>query len=70
MYEPDIDEERALGIAVEALVAAAEEDAATGGPDLRRGIYPNVVIVNGQGLTEVDDDRIAAVAASVIGGRP
>ncbi len=70
VYEDEVDEERALAIAVEALVAAAEEDAATGGPDLRRGIYPNVVVVNADGLTEIDEDRIAEVAGQVIGGRP
>ncbi len=70
VYEEGLNEERALEIAVEALVAAAEEDAATGGPDLRRGIYPNVAIVNNAGLTEVDDERVAAVATRVIGGRP
>jgi proteasome beta subunit len=70
VYEAGINEERALEIAVEALVAAAEEDSATGGPDLRRGIYPNVVVVNAAGMTEVDDERMAAVATRVIGGRP
>jgi proteasome beta subunit len=70
VYESGVNEERALEIAVEALVAAAEEDAATGGPDLRRGIYPNVVVINSGGMTEVDDERIAAVATRVIGGRP
>jgi len=70
VYEPGVNEERALEIAVEALVAAAEEDAATGGPDLRRGIYPNVVVVDTRGLTEVDEDHVAAVATRVIGGRP
>jgi proteasome beta subunit len=69
-YEEGIDEERALELAVEALVAAAEEDAATGGPDLRRGIYPNVVVVNRDGMTEVSDERVAGVAATVVGGRP
>jgi proteasome beta subunit len=70
VYESDLDEERTVEIAVEALVAAAEEDAATGGPDLHRGIYPNVVIINRDGITEVDDERIATVASRVMGGRP
>lgn len=69
-YADDLDEDRALGLAVEALVAAAEEDAATGGPDLRRGIYPNVVTVNSGGITEVDEEQIAGIAATVMGGRP
>ena len=70
VYADGLDEDRVLAIAVEALVAAAEEDAATGGPDLRRGIYPNVVIVGSEGIVEVPDERIADVAATVVGGRP
>lgn len=69
-YRGDMDEADSLALAVEALVAAAEEDAATGGPDLRRGIYPNVVVVNQDGISEVSDDRIAAIATTVVGGRP
>jgi proteasome beta subunit len=69
-FQPDLPEERTIEIAVEALVAAAEEDAATGGPDLHRGIYPNVVTINVNGITELDDDRVATVASQVMGGRP
>jgi proteasome beta subunit len=69
-YADDMDLERALAVAVEALVAAAEEDAATGGPDLRRGIYPNVVVVNRDGITEVSEEQLADIASAVIGGRP
>ena len=39
-YRPDLDEDEALGLAVEALVAAAEEDTATGGPDVNGGSTP------------------------------
>ena len=70
VYQANLSEDRALAVAVEALVAAAEEDAATGGPDLRRGIYPNVVVVNRQGIVEVDEGRIESVATAVLGGRP
>lgn len=69
-YTPDRNEEQALHLATEALVAAAEEDTATGGPDLRRNIFPNVVTVTSAGLTEVGDDRLAAIAAAVLEGRP
>lgn len=69
-YRPDLDVAGAIDVAVEALVAAAEEDAATGGPDLRRGIYPNVITVTADGYTEISDDDVAAVAERVMGGRP
>lgn len=69
-WEPDMDRARALSIAVEALVAASEEDAATGGPDLKRGIYPNILTVTLEGVDEVSDSELAEVAATVLEGRP
>ncbi len=69
-YSDDMALDRSLAVAVEALVAAAEEDAATGGPDLRRGIYPNVAVVSRQGITEVPEDQLADIASAVVGGRP
>jgi proteasome beta subunit len=70
VYEDNLSTGDAVKIAVEALVAAAEEDAATGGPDLKRGIYPNVVVVDEDGYAEIDEDQIAAVASDVLEGRP
>ncbi len=65
-----LDESAAIRVAIEALVAAAEEDAATGGPDPKRGIYPNIVTVTGTGYREVPDDEIAPIAIEVMEGRP
>ncbi len=62
--------EEALAAAVEALVAAAEEDAATGGPDLKRRIFPNVLVVSDSGVEEVDDDELAAIAGPIVENRP
>ena len=70
VHDPAADEATALRTAVEALIAAAEEDAATGGPDLRRGIYPNVVTVTADGFTEIPEDRVAASAAEALEARP
>lgn len=69
-YRAGLDESEALRLAVEALVAAAEEDAATGGPDVRRGIFPNVVTVTADGYREIDDDDLAPIAESVLESRP
>lgn len=69
-WKPDLTREEALALAVEALVAASEEDAATGGPDLRRGIYPSLVLVTEQGVEEIPDEVIEVIAATVMEGRP
>ena len=57
-------------MAIEALVAAAEEDSATGGPDIKRGIYPNIVLVTADGIEDVPDADLADIAAGVLEARP
>ena len=69
-WKPDLTRDEALSVAVEALVSAAEEDSATGGPDIKRGIYPSVVLVTAAGIEEVDDDTLGAIAAPVMEARP
>jgi proteasome beta subunit len=69
-WRDDLNREHALGAAVEALIAAAEEDAATGGPDLRRSIFPNVLVVSDEGVEEVTDEELATIAAPIMDGRP
>ena len=44
LYARVADADAALRVAVEALYDAADDDSATGGPDLVRGIYPVVVV--------------------------
>lgn len=65
-YEPEVDAEEALALAVRALVSAAREDTATGGPDLDRGIYPTVVRIDSEGLVELDDETIAPIAEEAV----
>jgi proteasome beta subunit len=69
-WRPDLDEAEAMRIAIEALVSAAEEDAATGGPDPKRGIYPNIVTITADGFREIPDDEIAPIVDAVLEGRP
>ncbi len=69
-WEAGLDRAAALSMAVEALVSAAEEDAATGGPDLKRNIYPNIMTVTSDGVEEVSDTELAPIAAAVLEGRP
>lgn len=65
-YQPGLDETEALTLGLTALVVAAEEDTATAGPDVRRGIYPTVVTVTLGGYTEVGDERVADLSASAM----
>ena len=60
----------ALSLAIEALIAASEEDAATGGPDIKRGIYPSIVTVTAEGVEEIDDADLEDITAAIIESRP
>ena len=67
-FQPDGTEEVAVTTAVGALVAAADEDTATGGPDLIRGILPNIVAIDAEGIRDVDEDVIRTAAETALRG--
>jgi proteasome beta subunit len=58
--------DEAIRVAVEALIDAAEDDVATGGPDLARGIFPVIVTVTAEGATESTDDVVSAAVRAVL----
>jgi proteasome beta subunit len=65
-YEPEITAEDAVVLAVKGLVSASREDTATGGPDLERGIYPNLIRIDADGVVELDDETIAPIAEEAV----
>ena len=64
--DPEGDEEFATRLAIEALFDAAEDDSATGGPDLVRRIYPIVAVIDEAGYRELDDETIAGLVEQVV----
>ena len=66
VYRDDLTSDEAADFAVRALVAASQEDTATGGPDLTRGIYPNVIRIDSDGFVELDDDVVAPLAQQAV----
>ncbi|MFA5709367.1 proteasome subunit beta [Mycolicibacterium sp.] len=69
MYTRVSDADSALAVAIEALYDAADDDSATGGPDLVRGIYPTAVTIDADGAEDVPEDRIAELAREVVASR-
>jgi proteasome beta subunit len=65
-WHPGLSRADALRVAVEALVDAAEDDVATGGPDPNRRIFPNALAVTASGAEDVAEDEIAAAVAAVL----
>ena len=65
-YEEDMAPDEATALAVNALVAASSEDTGTGAPDLKRGILPNVVRIDQEGLRELSDEDVFPLAESAL----
>jgi proteasome beta subunit len=68
-WRADMTRDDAVRLAVDALYDAADEDSATGGPDVSRRIFPTVFLVTEAGTERIDDAAIAEVAESVIAQR-
>jgi proteasome beta subunit len=69
-WRPGLDRAEALQVAVEALVDASQEDAATGGPDPTRGIFPTMVVVTAEGAESVGEEELRSTYERVVGGGP
>jgi proteasome beta subunit len=65
-YRDGLERDSAVELAIESLYEAADEDSATGGPDLIRGIYPLVATVTAEGFTAVADTEVAERFSSLI----
>ncbi|MHB8681070.1 MAG: proteasome subunit beta [Acidimicrobiales bacterium] len=68
-WRPDLSHEEAIELAVRALYEAADEDAATGGPDVIRGIFPVVATITDAGYERVGDPEVAERFASLLAQR-
>jgi proteasome beta subunit len=65
----DVTRDQAIEAAVEALMDAADEDRATGGIDVVRGIYPTTKIATKLGIEEIGDDELRRVYESLVAQR-
>ncbi len=69
LYRPDFTAEQAVTAAVQSLYDAAEDDSATGGPDLARGIYPVVWTAGPEGNERIAEARVGEIVGRVVAGR-
>jgi proteasome beta subunit len=66
LWRPDLTEDEAVAVAVEALYDAADDDSATGGPDLGRRIWPSVAVIDRTGVRFVADEDLEQVVAAIV----
>jgi proteasome beta subunit len=69
LYGPDLSESDAVAVCVEALYDAADDDSATGGPDLARRIYPVVAVVSADGFRRLPDEEVGSIVNAVVQAR-
>ena len=68
-YSDDVDEAGAVKLAVDALYDAADDDSATGGPDLSRRIFPVVMTVTDEGARRLPEPEVGTVVEGVVAER-
>lgn len=69
LYRPGLSADEALRVALEALWDAADDDSATGGPDVSRRIWPTVALVDAHGVRFVPDEGVAQVVEDLVAAR-
>jgi proteasome beta subunit len=68
-YRPTVTTDAATRLAVEALYDAADDDTATGGPDLTRKIFPIVMAATADGTHRLTEAETAAMAEEIVAAR-
>ncbi|WP_328945531.1 proteasome subunit beta [Streptomyces sp. NBC_00250] len=65
LYRADLTEQQATTLVVQALYDAADDDSATGGPDMARRIFPIITVITDEGYRRLTEDESSALARSV-----
>jgi proteasome beta subunit len=69
LYRDDMSVSDAVLCCVQALYDAADDDSATGGPDLPRQIFPVVATITDDGFRRLPDSEAAEIGEQVVAGR-
>ncbi len=69
LYRPDLSPVDAAMAVVQALYDAADDDSATGGPDLTRQIFPVVMTATLDGVSRMPDSQVADLVNALVARR-
>jgi proteasome beta subunit len=73
LFHDELSSDDAATVCVQALYDAADDDSATGGPDLYRRIFPIVVVIDADGFRRLDDSQVEDLVEQMVAerrGRP
>ncbi len=68
-WREDMSLDETVDLSIRALFAAADEDVATGGPDLVRGIFPLVAAIDAGGFRAFDEADVEQRSRALLDGR-
>ncbi|MFJ5224687.1 proteasome subunit beta [Streptomyces sp. NPDC088400] len=66
LFREDLTEQQATTLVIQALYDAADDDSATGGPDVARRIYPIVTVITDEGLKKLTEAESSEIARSIL----
>lgn len=69
LYRDDLSQDDAVRVCLQALYDAADDDSATGGPDLTRRIFPVVWVVTADGVLRLPEETLSALADQLVDAR-
>jgi proteasome beta subunit len=69
LWRPDMDEAASVRVCLEALYDAADDDSATGGPDVGRRIWPTVAVIDLDGVRFLPAADVAGVVEQIVADR-
>jgi len=67
-WREGLDADETISIAIASLFAAADEDIATGGPDLVRRIFPTVAVIDADGYRALTDEDVETRSQDLLQG--
>ncbi len=69
LYRDDFDAQECITATVQALYDAADDDSATGGPDLTRRIFPVVMVMTEDGTQRMPEAEVGEIADRIVTAR-
>lgn len=69
LHATDQSRDQAIEVCLQALYDAADDDSATGGPDLTRRIFPKVALITEAGFELIDEETLVRSVTHMMGER-
>lgn len=69
LYRPDFNADEAALAVIQALYDAADDDSATGGPDMQRKIFPVVLAATADGVRKLGDEETTEMITRLMASR-